>query len=101
MIIDRNNWKEFCEEPPLTDLEVAQLRKVTRIIGKNKVLAKRIENETAETHARLMDAGKWRTNDWQDIVAEADAQRIHLRDVIGAGKLVSALEYNPCQNSTQ
>ena len=85
---NRDNWRDFCEEPALTEAEVQRWYSVCAILREDHELAERIMDATADEHAAT--TGIKRTSDWNDVVQSADAHRRLKRATLKA--MDSALE---------
>lgn len=83
MKINRTNWKEFRQEPPLTEKEIGLWNQMAGECVKNDALFQFLENET---ESLLMEARKApnRSGDWSDVVEWADANRRLQRAEIAA-----------------
>ena len=76
----RENWSEFCEEPALTNEEWREHRDLAFAILGDDEMQTRLLDATLEEHIdRDTVAAIMSTDDWSDIVAQADASRRLMR----------------------
>ena len=78
---DRTNWKRFCKEPQLTEVEQKAWNELASAIQQNDVLYDFIN---AETEWAAFQQERLRTDDWSDLVEWADANRALQRAEIKA-----------------
>lgn len=87
---DRNNWRQFCQEPQLSDEEDTEWQKMAKAIREAEArndgelfdfITAEVEVEDRELR-RLEDAAQ--PGDWSDLVASADARRKLKRAEIAA-----------------
>lgn len=70
---NRQNWRQFCEEPDLTPEEWATWYELAEVARKNDEVANFIETEAAVKIAEHDQAPY--TEDWSDLVQGADKFR--------------------------
>jgi len=70
---NRNNWREFCEEPPLTDEERAAWADLANAVTYSDDLLTELIRATRDEAAALSDVGT--TKDWADMVKKTQAYR--------------------------
>lgn len=80
---NRTNWKQFCQEPPLTEDEIAEWNELASAIMQNDALFDAIAAETEAEWQRAYSL-KPGTKDWTDMVEWADANRALQRAEIKA-----------------
>ena len=72
---NRDNWHEFCEAEPLTNAEWRERRdRMLAIVGDEEMSA-RLLDATLKEVADFGNAAELRTDDWTDMVVQADATR--------------------------
>jgi len=70
----RENWREFCEEPPLTDAEYAEWLRLSDAVKADVELYARLLVEVPGNRRPTVFG-----DDWADVVAETDAKRRMVR----------------------
>jgi len=72
----RENWHEFCEEPPITEAEQREWQEMARAIREDasgELLDAVVEATKETTAAANALAGAYSAEDWSDMVAWSDA----------------------------
>ena len=70
---NRDNWREFCEEPPITEEERALWHSIVATVLPNEELMDDLCRSTEDLWQEYHDIQA--TDDWSDLVAGADALR--------------------------
>jgi hypothetical protein len=91
----RRTWREFCEEPQLTDEELKQLLDCHQAMSKDIELEDAVLDATEEEWQATQ--AHQPADDWTDMVKSADARRRYNRAVIKTTKSLINLEEKESQ----
>ncbi len=70
-----HNWRQFCEEPELSDAELEEWSGFAKAIGDDSSLYMEAWDATREEWDDYLDAGRHNTDDYKGSAAGADAYR--------------------------
>ena len=71
----RENWRQFCEELPLSDEEHDAWEKLAELCQEDEKFSEYLYSVTATQQAILNAASRNRTTDYSDLVKRVDARR--------------------------